>query len=139
MSDSGIKKYTVLKKDLPPVNENNEYLVRYRIISEDRNRISHWSPIFTIESTATTSVSGQVLVNSGTVTAIWGDEENRPKYDVFVNFDSFGYVYHGTTPIHTYSLLSTGTSSVRVVVQIESIEKTRQAALTIFESSVVSL
>ena len=139
MVDPGIKKYTILKKDLPPVNQYNDYAVRYRIVSEDKNRFSHWSPIFILESKAVTAVSGQVSVSGNTVTAVWGDEEDRPKYDVFVNFDSAGYAYHGTTPIHTYSFIKTGTTSVRVAIQIESIEKIRQNELTIFQSSVISL
>lgn len=49
MADQGIKKVTVLKNALPPINaEEEKYVVRYRIISEDRNRISHWSPQFSI-------------------------------------------------------------------------------------------
>lgn len=49
MADQGTKKVTVLKNNLPPLNSEEErYIVRYRIISEDRNRISHWSPQFAI-------------------------------------------------------------------------------------------
>jgi hypothetical protein len=44
------KKVTVEKKDLPPLSSNGEYLIRYRIISEDKNRTSHWSPIYTLDS-----------------------------------------------------------------------------------------
>jgi hypothetical protein len=45
-----VKKVTVEKKDLPPLSPNGEYLIRYRIISEDKNRTSHWSPIYTLDS-----------------------------------------------------------------------------------------
>jgi hypothetical protein len=44
-----VKKVTIEKKDLPPLTSNGEYLIRYRIISEDKNRTSHWSPIYTID------------------------------------------------------------------------------------------
>lgn len=45
-----VKKVTVEKKDLPPLSPNGEYLIRYRVISEDKNRTSHWSPIYTLDS-----------------------------------------------------------------------------------------
>ena len=46
-----------------------------------------------------------------------------------------GYFYHGTTPIHTYSFLSNiSYSSVKVAIQVASIEKERASSITIFES-----
>jgi hypothetical protein len=49
MPDAGIKKVTIFKNELPAVNANNvSYSVRYRIVSEDKNRFSAWSPIFGI-------------------------------------------------------------------------------------------
>lgn len=139
MADAGIKKLTIPKNQLPPVNDDNEYYLRYRIISDDKNRSSHWSPIFSAAASEIQSVSGELIVNGDSSTAIWGDENNRPKYDVFVKFDGGSYAYHGTTPIHTYSFLNTGTTNVRVAVQVEGINKQRNTSLTIFESSIVSL
>lgn len=47
MSDSRIKKYRQQYANLPPISSITEgYSVRYRIISEDRNRTSHWSPVY---------------------------------------------------------------------------------------------
>jgi hypothetical protein len=43
------KKVIIEKGDLPPLSPNGEYLLRYRIISEDKNRTSHWSPIYTLD------------------------------------------------------------------------------------------
>lgn len=49
MSVSGKLKAKILEKDLPPVTYFSDgtygYNVRYRIASEDRNRLSHYSPI----------------------------------------------------------------------------------------------
>lgn len=48
MADAGIKKATLLYGQLPFVryDENNLfYDLRYRIISEDKNRASFWSPV----------------------------------------------------------------------------------------------
>lgn len=44
-ADSGIKKVTVPSADLPdlPVG-TTKYIVRFRFVSDDKNRTSHWSP-----------------------------------------------------------------------------------------------
>jgi hypothetical protein len=52
MSTSGPRKAVVPSSDLPPFtvfkDGNFGYRVRYRIASEDRNRFSHYSPIYDI-------------------------------------------------------------------------------------------
>lgn len=52
MARSGIQKAEVVQSDLPsPVvlpDANLGYFVRYRIVSEDRNSTSHWSPIYMV-------------------------------------------------------------------------------------------
>ena len=61
MADQGISKVTILKKDLPYYIGNNEslfYNIKYRIISEDRNRTSHWSPFHKLGETSTFSEVG---------------------------------------------------------------------------------
>jgi hypothetical protein len=51
MADAGIKKVTILNEDLPIINsEIAGYGVRYRIVSEDRNRVSHWSPTYYLDA-----------------------------------------------------------------------------------------
>lgn len=127
------------KNQLPPVESDNVYSVRFRIVSEDKNRLSHWSPIFIIDSVAPIPVSGEVVVNGPIITAVWGDEEGRPEYDVFVKFDSDPYIYHGTSPIHSYTFLNEASSTVRVAIQIVGSTKTRNAALEIWESAVTSV
>jgi len=49
MADKNIKKSIIKKKDLPPFSgETGKIRLRYRVISEDRNRSSHWSKIHEI-------------------------------------------------------------------------------------------
>ena len=134
-----IKQIRIPKNQLPPVGDNNEYVLRYRLISEDKNRTSHWSPIFIAEGQPLDTVSGALVVNGDISTVVWGDEINRPKYDIFVKFDGGSYAYHGTSPIHTYNFINTGSTSVQVAIQVEGINKERNVDLTIYESSVVSL
>jgi hypothetical protein len=141
MADAGIKKLVIPRSQLPPVNDDNEYVLRYRIVSDDKNRTSHYSSIFTAVANTIEPVSGNLSRNGNSLIAVWGDENTRPKYDIFVKFDNGTYEYHGTSPIHTYGFVKkdSATINVRVAVQVEGINKTRNAELTIFESSIVSL
>lgn len=98
MSDRGIKKAKILQADLPDIISNLEgYLVRYRIVSEDRNRSSHWSPIFLIKPEYT-FVSGQTSIakSSDHVNLIWDPviiEKNNnfikkaKEYDLWLRWD----------------------------------------------------
>jgi len=63
MADAGIKKIRVLQKDLPAINADIEgYSFRYRVVSDDRNRSSHWSPIITL-NTDYTYTPGSISFN----------------------------------------------------------------------------
>ena len=140
MVDTNIKKLRILKSSLPPIDHDTlKYNLRYRLISDDRNRNSHWSPIYNSSGETLESVSGAVSKAENVITAVWGDENLYPEYDVFVKFDSGAFFYHGTSTIHSYAFLKTGTSSVRVKVQIVSSKKEIKAALNIFDSGIVSL
>jgi hypothetical protein len=135
-----IKKAIIPKSSLPAINSNTSgYAVRYRIVSEDKNRTSHWSPIVDTNSVQIQSVSGALSITSTIITAVWGDELNRPAYDIFVKFDSGAFVYHGTSTVHSYSFLNTGTTSVHVKVQVASSIKEVKAELVIFDSGIGSL
>lgn len=135
-----VKKAIILKESLPPVDpESIGYVVRYRIISEDKNRTSHWSPTFVTNPIPVESVNGALSITETIITAVWGDELNRPAYDIFVKFDSGSFVYHGTSATHMYSFLNTGTTSVHVKIQIASSVKQVNAGLVIFDSGVESL
>ena len=72
MVDSNIKKLRILKSSLPPIDHDTlKYNLRYRIVSDDRNRTSHWSPIYNISGESITSVSGAVSKTGNVVTAVW--------------------------------------------------------------------
>jgi hypothetical protein len=147
MADEGIKKVIITKEEFPALAKlgENEYghFLRYRIISEDKNRFSHWSKITPLTFFSADSLPGQVvgelavsgLSESGIpVTVIWDDELNRPKYDIFVSFNNNNFFYHGTSPIHTYSLIAPiGTFSIDVAIQIESTVKEKSEVLIICE------
>jgi len=73
MADSRIKKVVIENADLPPVDSNGEYFLRYRIISEDRNRTSHWSPVYNVDANYELEPIGPLLVekNASHVLLIW--------------------------------------------------------------------
>jgi len=146
MPASGPRKATIDKNDLPPViklaTDSYGYLTRYRIISEDRNRFSHWSPIFAApafdEQNLPTQVPGTINIIGNAITVVWDDEAERPRYDIFISFDGGDYFYHGTSPIHTYSIINTvGATDVSAAIQIESVNKERSNVLTICEVSTI--
>jgi hypothetical protein len=140
MVDPGIKKVIIKKASLPALDYDKVgYIFRYRIISEDKNRTSQWSPINVVLDNSITSVSGSLQIGANTISAVWGDELNRPKYDVFVGFDSVTPTYHGTTPIHSYEFIKTGTITVRVIIQIESSKKQLKQSLQIYDSGSTSI
>ena len=96
MADANIKKAKVIQNNLPTIRSSDEsYEVRYRVISEDKNRQSHWSPIFNIQPDYT-YVSGNIVINSsGLTTVAWdpvtvkiGDVVIRQAkdYDVWVKW-----------------------------------------------------
>jgi len=137
MADSGIKKAIIKKALLPAIDsENIGYIFRYRVVSEDKNRTSQWSPINIVADDSITTVNGALQISQTITTVVWGDELNRPKYDIFVGFDSATPIYHGTSPIHTYSFLNTGITDVRVIVQVEASQKELHPSLEIYDSGI---
>jgi hypothetical protein len=137
MADAGIKKAIIKKALLPAIDSNNiGYTFRYRVISEDKNRTSQWSPVNIVDDNSITGVNGALQISQTITTVVWGDELNRPKYDIFVGFDSTTPIYHGTSPIHLYSFLNTGTTDVSVIVQVEGSQKTLNPSLEIYDSGI---
>jgi hypothetical protein len=135
-----IKKAIVPRSSLPVIDsDTSAYVVRYRVVSEDKNRTSHWSPTIVTNPVAVQSVSGALSITETIITAVWGDELNRPSYDVFVKFDSGSFFYHGTSAVHSYSFLNTGTTSVHVKIQVASSIKEIKSGLVIFDSGLESL
>jgi hypothetical protein len=138
------KKVTIEKKDLPPLTPNGEYLIRYRVISEDKNRTSHWSPIYTLDAILSIEdVESRIVVTPGDIIITWGDLNKAALYDIFVSYKVGGtwgsYEYHGSSQTHAYAFLQPlsptevgyGGTDVRVAIQIAGIEQTRNVLLTI--------
>jgi hypothetical protein len=115
MVDSGIKKYKQTYSNLPPISaENQGYSIRYRIISEDQNRYSHWSQITTLEVDNTNDETGFDPNNTlGT---------NIP-YDIYINKQAHTAAISWTMP----SLLIPDPTPEEKILQLQ------QAAISEFD------
>jgi hypothetical protein len=96
MSNEVIKKIRIFQKDLPTINSLTEkYDIRYRVVSEDKNRTSQWSAITNIDPEYT-YVSGNISISSSNLTTVAWDSvgirigENTirqaKEYDVWVKW-----------------------------------------------------
>ena len=140
MPDANIKKVRIPKSSLPPVDTDTlGYNLRYRIISEDKNRTSHWSPVYNADGTSVAGTAGALSITQTIITAVWGDENLHPAYDIFVSFDGDPFFWHGTSSVHSYSFLNEGSTTVQVKVQLVSSKKVIKEALSIFDSGLESL
>jgi hypothetical protein len=144
MVDAGIKKVTINKQEFPALVKLAQdvygHFLRYRIVSEDKNRFSHWSKMIPVTVYSANSlppqVDGALNFTQSSIAIVWDDEINRPRYDIFVRFDDGDFFYHGTSPIHTYLILrEAGFSSIDVAIQVEGADKERSEVLTICELS----
>jgi hypothetical protein len=98
MADPGIKKTTIKYSDLPALSVASEgYTVRYRVISEDRNRKSHWSPVVSVipeytfdEGEIDFFKSGNVVTSTWDTVAIKKGTtiiDRATEYDVWIKCD----------------------------------------------------
>lgn len=138
MADQGIKKVVIPKASLPSVNSNNQYIVRFRIISEDKNRYSEWSPKFLLNGSEVLEIDSDYVVSGRVVTIVWDDPDRRSAYDIFVKIDGAAYVYHGSSSSTTYSFINQATTTLQYAIQVQSIDKVYNPALRIYESEIIS-
>lgn len=139
--DKGIKNVIIKKDLLGKVTGTNATIVRFRLVSEDKNRKSPYSQIFIAESGDILLGLGDINIVGNTIMVNWTSQQvsTQTLYDVFVGFDSSDPTYRTTTTSSNYSFLKTGTTSVRVIVQASSINPALNEDLTIYDSQTVSL
>lgn len=79
------KKLLIPINDLPaPSMTNSSYEIRYRVTSDDRNRFSAWTPIFTVDPQLEYYVEGDLFlqyVQNGAVTASWAGVSIMKEYN----------------------------------------------------------
>ena len=141
MADKGIKNVIIKKELLGKVTSSNSRVVRFRIVSEDKNRKSAYSKIFITGSESVIIAPGDLNIIGNSVMVNWatGQISIQIVYDVFAGFDGATPTYVGSTGSQNYSFLKNGTQSVRVIVQVSSITPKLSPSLEVYDSEIVSL
>lgn len=132
MADAGIKKTRIKQADLPAINIDPEgYVLRYRILSEDKNRASHWSPIEIIMP-GYTFVPGSIdHTKTGNITTVaWNSVEIKKNgnfireattYDIWVRWDKSDngdWLYRSRIDSSSIALLTPTTYTINGVDQM---------------------
>ena len=141
MSDKGIKNVIIKKEFLGKVTSSNSRVVRFRIVSEDKNRKSAYSKIFITGSDAVVIGPGDINKVGNTILVNWttGQSSIQITYDIFVGFDGAIPTYLDSTGSKSYSFLKNGTQSVRVIVQISSTSPQLADYLEVYDSGLFGL
>lgn len=154
MADPNIKRVVINKSDLPPIlGTDFTYNIRYRVISEDKNRTSHWSRIYNIDAAdqipavnlSYSHIKETVTTSSGTNTAIrvnWivPSTLNINTFDVFVKRNAGAYAYYGTAYTNTYVVLRESTeTSIQILVQAPTFPKAISAPAQLFETAAITV
>ena len=140
-------KIIIKKEDLPPISaDDTGYNVRVRLISQDRNRSSFWTPLVTIVSpqvTAIPYITHTINTGSGkTISVVWDDNQNNKEYDVYVKWymtsgdPSAVWEYKGSTLSNTYTLIDPTAHSYQVSVQRLTYPKQYSSRYSLFTSPV---
>lgn len=141
MPDKGIKNVVIKKESLGKVTSSNARIVRFRILSEDKNRKSAYSKIFITGSDAVVIGAGDINQVGNTILVNWesGQASIQIMYDIFAGFDGAAPTYVGSTGSQNYSFLKNGTESVRVIVQISSTSPQLAEYLEVYDSGLLNL
>lgn len=135
MADENIKKIVIPQSSLPPINSDEEkYVVRFRVISDDRNRSSHWSPQYLVSPTELTlqDNSGISLTSAnGMISVQWDTEPGTTGiYDVWVAWGtqsgSTGLPEYKATVSGNYISLPIPASQVSAQVFIQNMSVPRK-------------
>ena len=138
MADPGIKKVIVQKKNLPSISGiDNKYIVRYRIVSEDKNRTSHWSSQYKVGAPSIATINYSISVDSASnvIRLVWDQVKDISGYDIYVKWDSGSWEYVDELTTNTYScLIKDSATKVTFAVQTPTFPKTRFTAATLFQT-----
>lgn len=133
-----IQRVVIPISSLPPVNEDGAYSIRYRVISEDQNRISHWSPIYNITpyQDGIVPVNAEIVINGNIATIVWENSTNTTYYDIFIGYGlESNLSYVATTNLNMYSFIVTGVAptTIYATIQVASSSRIISNSLTLAE------
>lgn len=136
MVDNGIKKVIIPKESLPAISGDNQaYILRYRIVSDDKNRYSHWSPQYKISIDPVSSINYSLDVNQSnqTFTLVWESVPDTPVFDIYIKIDTNDWVYVTSISGTSYSgLINSSWTHIQLAVQIPTYPKKRYTDATLF-------
>lgn len=138
------KKIVVIpKSELIPIDGKNEYLVRFRITSDDRNRFSEWSSIFSVLGTGVAEIPEfrvASFTNNSIVTIVWDGLPSNNTFDIFVSYDGGLMTYHGSSSENRYMFIHPANiQTYKFSIQVASVSKEYNQSLQVFESEVLSV
>lgn len=141
-----IKKVKIPNSSLPAINgETGTYLLRYRMISADKNRYSQWSPVYSIAPDYTYVTGNLSNATLGTSIVISWDQVsngygNVQKYDIWANWDSAGWEYNQTSSTNSATIMiPTGAISYSLRIYAEISPPTEIEAHKLYEQLDVTL
>jgi hypothetical protein len=137
--DAGIKKIIIPKSKLPGFfGENKKYVLRYRFISEDKNRISHWSPVYKIiaEDTPEEILNSIIIDTTNKVINLaWEPQSSVEEYFLYVKWNNGEWQYYAKTSQTNYSIVYNSSKTyINVAVQTSTIPLERFENSTLFEN-----
>jgi hypothetical protein len=152
VSDLNIKKVRISANDLPAFGAVEEgYTLRYRVVSDDRNRFSAWSPFYFMQKTNDLVLNQDFILASvsdiGTskqLTLVWEPQAQNgiTQYDVYLKL-----AYTGTVADYQWTYLATsvntifnlvipsGVIQIDAVVQVPTPTKGYNADLVLYKTS----
>jgi hypothetical protein len=149
MATEKIKRVIVPKSKLPAYSGDTEsYIVRYRIVSEDRNRTSHWSPQYKLpvlpyidNDTPPANFAIGLDETKKIISIAWTPTADiNNEFDVYLKWGTADWVYEKRVLTPSYTLLAKqGATSVKVCVQIPTFPTKKFEHAKIFESNSISL
>lgn len=141
-ADSGIQKAIIKKENLPTLNANNGYSIRYRIVDEDGSRTSHWSQKYFLISNTVEKVQATIVVDSANsiITIYWDSplDKTIKNFDIYVKWsNSLTWQYYSTVATNTYSVRSipSGSTSIQFAIQVPTDPKVRIENATLYETA----
>lgn len=157
MSDSPVKKVIIKKENLPAFNGVTQaYTVRYRVVSEDKNRNSHWSPYYSLtvptRNTPSKQVQCSVTTASNVINMVWQhpQSETFQQYDIYLRtnltfdplsedpFNGLNYISSSSSTQFS-TLVPAGISWFQVAVQVPTYPKSYFIDAAIFTSAQITL
>lgn len=149
-----VKKVIIPKDQLTNfAGASGAYKVRYRIITDDNNRVSHWSPIYNIpvnlkKDPITNIVIGLKVsftasipvdpLQQKTISTVWSKDINGIEtFDIYLKYNgetNWKFV-DSITGNEFRAITDAGKTSVMLAIQASTFPKTRYPSATLFEST----